>query len=530
MIVCFLCFFQGETIKNLNKKQNFKILESDIIPLYRSSNQNYYYTFLFVGNPPQKIIVSFSILSKSNSILLCQYNKTTEFKNAIYTPSLSNTSLNISNGSAIQNPLYYLNKTQFEFISISIFDDSNVHFGTLVNGLMPYAWKIILKCMDYKYKTNLFDETEIFISGIINLSYDIEANQEDLEFNQKIKFGYVLLFNETHGYLKILTKLFELEKYSKYFTKVLEEPIQFNEVTNLFLFPFSYLLIGGIILKINTDKLLVGFSILVSPIQFSKKIYDEFLNLFEEFCKNNERKCLGKMFSNLKNCFFNENLESEEFFQSFPEITLKINETFIVSIRSSDYFIESSKNFYCIGIEKNERIENKIIFGNNFLLNKMLFIDSQKKKLILLIPKPILSNFADLFQAPNSIKQIQLKKPINALEIVLPLVFSFILITTITVHLIKRYQIKNNNLQKFNINQEEIAPPNEIQNTTEISYENYKKQKIPPKKFEFIDYYRPKESLDRLLEDHSKNMTTKSLEEIPTFQIQENNFSDTLSN
>ena len=103
---------------------------------------------------------------------------------------------------------------------------------------------------------------------------------------------------------------------------------------------------------------------------------------------------------------------------------------------------------------------------------------------------------------------------INSFAIVLPIVFVVLLLIIIIVNHIKR-----KNLAKYVLNLKINEEGKQIQipkSSLEISYDGYQQKKLKEigLETEKINLHEHKESLDRLIDENSKTMTTKPLETI----------------
>ena len=519
---CCVYFVQGLlSITSIDKLINLQNGISDLVPLYPSDNLNYYYTFLFIGDPQQKLIVAISIFGLE-SIFICQNDSNHKNVKGIYNPFLSLSSYLSSidyNKSNKLSLLYFLKLSDDQFFEFSsIYEESHIYFGTYQNGLFTNKAKMLINCLDVNSSINLADSENNMISGIINLNYNNSQKiQNDNIFEEKFIWGYAFYFNETKGLLKLLKSPFNFNNLNQQFNYLLMSSIQKKETDDIPGFPISTIILENKNLMSINESFFVTFSTLTNFIQFSGQLYDDFMKEFQEFCSLNEGKCIGKKFVNSNQCFFKEIINENDFFHSFPYITIVMNETSNFSLTSKDYFFELSKNYFCIAIERNDRLDNTLIFGNYFLINKSILIDAQSSIFYLLTPKSKINNFDNIFQTdivPVTRKQIQ---AINSLAIILPIVFSILFIICIIVYFIKRKNLRLKKLKELEKKSALSQSHNEVENSFEISYDTYENQKKKKELLtELASLHDHKESIDKLLgeNENKKNLNIKTLDTV----------------
>ena len=325
--------------------------------------------------------------------------------------------------------------------------------------------------------------------------------------------------NETKGFLRLLNTTFNYSKLDQGFSKIIEITLKKNEDNSTYLIPFEQM-------KMNDDEILnfdggsIAFSTLTNFIELPKILYENFVFLFRNFCQNNKNNCFGKQFFNSPYCFLNEIDTADDFFQSFPNISFKLNSTFELLITSEDYFQEISEGYFCIGINSNDLIENIVILGNNYLRNKLIFFDGTTSIISIWAP-PIKFDFGSIFAEEIQWFPRQNLPPINAIAIVLPIVFSLTIIIFLVACYVKRK--RTNAASNSLMTEKEVAIEETKQNSFDTSYSNYERQKLKEKLSLNIEM---KESLANVEEDNVIMSASKPLETL-IVSVTENPVSNT---
>lgn len=501
--------------KNINIGAIFPIPPSiETIPLYASETLNSFYTFLFLGEPLQKVLVSISILGGSN-ILICPTNISNKPKNYLYDPLYSTSAINLQNFTSLKNNVLYPIRFQndSDFFSGS-YQESHISLG---NGFIQWfsdSFTLDLQCLAdelINYNDNLY-------AGIVDLTSILQIQTENNNVFSNY-FGYAIFMNETKGFFRLLNKTFNYSKLDQGFSKIMEITLKKNENISTYFIPFEKM-------KMDEDEMLnfdgasIAFSTLTNFIELPKIQYENFLFLFRNFCQNNKSRCFGKQFINSPYCFLNEIDTSDDFFQSFPKISFKLNSTFELLITSEDYFQEISEGYFCIGIKSNDLIENIVILGNNYLRNKLIFFDGRTSIISLWTP-PIKFDFGSIFAEEIGWSPRKNIPSINAIAIVLPTVFSItIIIFLVACYLKRKRKIDASNLL---MTEKEVVMEETKQNSFETSYTNYERQKLKEKLSLNIEM---KESFANVEEDNVIMSASKPLETL-IVSVAENPVSNT---
>ena len=154
VLLLFLFNILSVFSKQINvRKKNSNTIPTQAIPLYPSSNMNYYYTFLFLGNPLQKLMVAISILG-SDSIFLCSTNNTENQNNHIndiYDPNGSTSVGVLSNFTIVSFNLFYQNFINLNSnVDSNSFQDSNINLGNTYNDFFSDDYEMAFQCLDHK--------------------------------------------------------------------------------------------------------------------------------------------------------------------------------------------------------------------------------------------------------------------------------------------------------------------------------------------------------------------------------------------
>lgn len=509
--------------KNKNIGAIFPIPPSiETIPLYASETLNSIYTFLFLGEPPQKLLVSISILG-GNNILICPTNisnKQESKSNYLYDPSYSTSSVNLQNFTSLKsNVLYHIRLQNGSDFFSGYYQESHICLGSGFIQWFSDIFALDFQCLADELLT-LTEYRDNFYAGIIDLTSILQFQTQNNNVSSNY-FGYAVFMNETKGFLRLLNKTFNYSKLEQGFSKIMETTLKKNENISTYLIEFEKMKIDEDEI-LNFDKASIAFSTLTTFIEFPKRIYESVLVLFKNFCQNNKNRCLGKQFINSPYCFLNEIYSSDDFFQSFPNISFILNSTFELLITSEDYFQEISEGYFCLGINSNEKveIENIVVLGNNFLRKKLLFFDIRTSIISLWSP-PIKFNFGSIFVEEIQRSPRQNFPPINAIAIVLPTVFSIMIIILLVACYLKR---KRKNLASSSLmTEKEVVLEETKQNSFETSYTNYERQKLKEKLSLNIEM---KESLSNVEEDNAIMSASKPLETL-IVSVAENPVSNT---
>lgn len=488
-------------IKNINKKINFKLLTADLVPLYPSANLNYYFTFLFLGDPQQKLAILIDIMG-SKAFFLCKTENTEENSSNFYLESASSLAKNMNNSNPLSTEqiFFFFSNIQYETQISNEISESEIYLGSLDNIIFMHTYKIFFSCIQ---KTeSLFSELRNNqISGVLGLNpwLNDETIEIEDEFINKIKFGYAMFINKTEGFLKIFSENVNID----FFTMKNMKLIFMGEVFNNEKFGTLNLNIRQIIMEnenkaMNENEIFLSFSLSSNYVHLPSKIYEHFFENFQNFClKNETHYCLGKVF-NSQNCFNVENSQNqlilEKFLNSFPKIYLLFNETHNFTLEGKDYLFRLSEDFYCLAIKKNKNLENLIVFGTVFLLNKVFFFARENQQILIFKPENDNFDVEKAFREENSTPLFQKIRSINALAIILPLVFGILC-------LIALFSYLSSKKRKIPLDQKKIQIISKINMDSET---NEKKElEINPSISE------PKETLTRLI---GENIQTKELE------------------
>lgn len=130
--------------------------------------------------------------------------------------------------------------------------------------------------------------------------------------------------------------------------------------------------------KIRDQDVLPVIDTGTTYIYLARPLYNQFINVFTDFCLQNKTHCSGKR--DFQECFYfspDKYSVLQNFLDAFPNITFVFNKRVEYTLQSKDYLMLNSEyeTFYCVGIKPLD----KNVFGAIFLRNSDFFFDRNKQ-------------------------------------------------------------------------------------------------------------------------------------------------------
>lgn len=373
MTLIFICLFQAVFSEEL----------MHAIVYGNTEELGYYYTSIYVGSPPmrQTVIVDTGSHLTAFPCEGCQSCGT--HMDDYFDYKASSTSREVSCDEGISCSTCQDNKCGY---AQSYAEGSSLR-GFLVEDLVSigntsdHSVRHIFGC--HNRETNLFRTQKA--DGIMGLGYArsrvrsiIDVLYEKHEINTDL-FG--ICFGKKDGYMSVGGYNSSLHNYPLEWVNMYDNNFYSIKATNILLneqslglkeSDFSHHYTSGTIVDSGTT-----FTYLASG------VYDRLWSEFEDYCRG-QKNCLGEQVSvprETHKCykFDSSQMSLEEFYQSFPVISFKIEDLFVDWV--PEYYLfawPDHPQSYCLGVYRNYRGN---VLGGNFMRGMDVVIDRYAKKI-----------------------------------------------------------------------------------------------------------------------------------------------------